>query len=98
MVEERAHPDGPADVHGDDSLAHPSVRHERSDANFRWVVGLILAAIGLGILIHYGVFVFFVHYRDQQATIKRSAYPLAPVPRESLPPEPRLEQLDRVSG
>lgn len=88
MVEERPHPD--------DSLEHRSVRHERSDVGFGWVLGLILTSMGLAGVVFYGLVVFLYNYRDHQAVIKRSPYPLAPAPRESLPAEPRLEQLDRL--
>jgi hypothetical protein len=88
MVEERAHPDG--------RLEHPSVRHERTDASFGWVLGLILASIGLAALIFYLLMVFLQSYGDRQAAIKRSSYPLASTPRERLPAEPRLEQLNRL--
>jgi len=91
MVEERGQSARP-----DNGLEHPSVRHERSDASFSWVLGLIIAAMCLAALIHYVLLLFFYDYRDYQAAIKRSRYPLAPAPQESLPPEPRLEPLDRL--
>ncbi len=82
MVEERPH----------------SVRHERTDASFGWVIGLIVGSIGLAALTFWVLLVLVHRYQNYQAAIKRSSYPLAPSPQEALPPEPRLEQLDRLQG
>src|SRR5437870_11272418 len=82
----------------DSGLEHPSVRHERSDASFGWVLGLSIVALCLGVVILVVLLSFFYRYRDYQAALKRSPYPLAPTPHEELPPQPRLEQLDRLNG
>src|SRR5262245_17607955 len=86
----RDHPDG--------QLEHPSVRHEPSDASFRWVLGLLVTAAVVGIIIHVVVLKFFFNYRAHEDAIKRSDYPLAPAPSTRLPPEPRLEQLNRLAN
>jgi hypothetical protein len=77
---------------------HPSVRHERSDASFGWVLGLIVGSLGLAALTFWLLLVLVHRYQDYQAASKRSSYPLARAPQEGLPPEPRLEQLDRLQG
>ena len=107
MVEETrppGPPPEPAEIrYPDGRIEHPSVRHERSDANFRWILGILVGAMALAALIQYAVLRFFYGYRDYQAAVKTSRYPLAPGPAEPnrvkyLPAEPRLEQLDRISG
>jgi hypothetical protein len=99
MVEENRPPDAPEAIgRPDGPLEHPTVRYERSDANYRWIIGLIGAAVVVGVLIHVGLWLLFTYYRERQAEVKKSPFPLAPVPSEALPPEPRLEQLDHMKG
>ncbi len=76
---------------------HPTVRHERTDANFRWILGLVIAAAVLGLILHAVVWLIFRDERDRLAEVRQSSFPLAPKPSTALPPEPRLEQLDRLS-
>jgi hypothetical protein len=90
MAEEIHHPDGRID--------HPSVRHEHSDASFGWVLGLIIGAVILGVIIHYSVGAFLDHSVTTTAAMRGSRFPLAGGPSKALPPEPRLEQLNRLSG
>src|SRR5277367_483065 len=90
MTQEIRHPDG--------RIEHPSVRHEPTDASFGSIVAILLGALVLGALIHASVFGFFSAYRDHLAEVNRSPYPLAPGPSVELPREPRLEQIDRLSG
>ncbi len=85
-------------VQQDGPPRHPSVRYEPKDANFRWIIGLILAAITFGVFLQFTVWDFFRGERDRLADTRRSKYPLAPRPSTALPPEPRLEQLDRLRG
>jgi hypothetical protein len=77
---------------------NPLVRYERTDASFRWVMACIVAAAALGLVIFFGVWFFMEGYGAHQAKTKKSPFPLAPGPSESLPPEPRLEQLDHLAG
>jgi len=77
--------------------ANPSVRHEPSDASFNWVMITIILAALAGVLIHLGVLLFLKGYASHQGKIKESPFPLAAEPSRSLPPEPRLEQIDRVA-
>src|SRR4051794_20049991 len=82
-----------------EQTSHEStVRHEHSDAKFSWVLGLVITTAILGILMHVVIWEFFVHERDRLNEDRASKYPLAPRPSTALPPEPRLEQLDRLSG
>jgi hypothetical protein len=88
--EEIRHPDG--------RIEHPSVRSEKTDVSFRWIVSLLVGAMVLAAVIHYAVLLFFYGYNDYQSELRKSPYPLAPAPSGKLPPEPRLEQLDRMEG
>jgi hypothetical protein len=81
-----------------ETFLHPSVRYERSDANLRWIIGLLIAALILAVVIHGAVWRFFIGYRDYQAQIKSSNYSLAPSTSDALPSEPRLEQINRLAG
>jgi hypothetical protein len=90
MAEEIHHPDG--------RIEHPSVRHERSDANFRWILGIILGAMVFAAVVQYVLLVFVNGYAGYEAKTKKSPYPLATAPSTTLPREPRLEQLDRTAG
>jgi hypothetical protein len=76
---------------------NPSVRYEASDASFCWVVRIVVVALVAAAIIHVGVFAFFRGYRRHLDEIDRSQSPLAPVPSQALPREPRLEQFDRLT-
>jgi hypothetical protein len=83
--------------HGDGQVEHPEVRYEKSDANFNWIMAIIIGSLILGVFLHVAVWGFYDHYRAYQAEIKQSPYPLAPTPSTSLPPSPRLEQLEFIA-
>jgi hypothetical protein len=90
MVEETRNPDG--------RLEHPSVKTEKSDASFSGVLIVLLGAMGFAAIV-YGVLLgFFYKWRQDEAVVKRSPFPLAAEPSSSLPPPPRLEPLDRTEG
>ncbi len=90
MAEEIHHPDG--------RIEHPSVKSEKSDASFAGIVIILLAAMGCAAII-YGVLLgVFYKWRQDEAAVKRSPFPLAAEPSSALPPEPRLEPLDRTAG
>jgi hypothetical protein len=85
--EEIRHPDG--------RIEHPSVRHEPTDASFRWVFIILVGSMVLAVVIFSSVLAFFTSYNNYQDTIRKSPFPLGPTPSGKLPGEPRLEQLDR---
>ncbi len=80
----------------DGQLEHPSVRSEKSDASFNWVLGLILGTIAFFGLMYYLVMVFFVGEERLLASRRKSGFPLAPTPSRALPSKPHLEPLDRL--
>jgi hypothetical protein len=99
MVEDTRPPDGQAEVHHPDGrIEHPAVRYEHSDANFRWILRIVLGAVVFAAVVHFVIWQFFRDYGRYQDEVKQSPYPLAPAPSTALPPEPRLEQLDRTAG
>jgi heme/copper-type cytochrome/quinol oxidase subunit 1 len=77
---------------------HPEVRHEPSDASLGGVIMVIVWAMFLGAVILVLVWQFFVQYRAHEDQLRASPFPLALKPSESLPPEPRLEQLNRLAN
>jgi hypothetical protein len=86
MPEELRFPDG--------RIEHPDVSHEKHDLSFPWIVGLILGAMGFACVVHYILWVFFLHYTKYQDVVKKSPFTLAPHPDQKLPPEPRLDPLN----
>src|SRR5262249_23663709 len=90
MADEVRHPDG--------RIEHPSVRHEPTDVRFGPILYILLSTTGFAIVVLIALWWFFAGCRDYQARIKESPFPLAPTPSTALPPEPRLEQIDRNAG
>src|SRR5437868_11984785 len=90
MVEETPHPDGRAE--------HPEVKTEESDVSFTGVAIVLGTLVVLAVLMHIVIWGFFKKREEHQSAIKRSPFPLAAQPSNSLPPKPRLEPLDRTSG
>lgn len=84
--------------HPDGQAVNPDVRHERSDVNVRGILGFAVGFILVAILIHFLLVWQFGHQRQRQARIKESQFPLAAGASGQLPPEPRLEPLDRLHG
>ena len=82
----------------DGRIEHPEIRFEPTDASLRWILGIGISALALGALAFSLLLFFFHQYKNYQAAIKRSPFPLAPGPSEALPARPHLEQLDRVAG
>ncbi len=89
-------------LHPDGAVEHATVRFEPKDIHLGWIVGLIvIAAI---ILASEGFVIWRLYWfqAGRQATAKASPYPLAPgplgPPNPLSVPEPRLEQLDHLSG
>jgi hypothetical protein len=84
--------------HPDSRIEHPQVRYEHRDTSFGWILGIGITTLALGAVILSVLLWFFNLYKNYQATIKRSPFPLAAQPSEALPARPRLEQVDRLAG
>jgi hypothetical protein len=91
MSEDLGH-DGPTD----DRLEHASVRSEKSDANFTWILAILIATVVAAFFVHYCIWRFYSSDRAYYDEARKSRFPLAPAPSRALPKEPRLEPLDRL--
>lgn len=82
----------------DKKETNPGVRYERKDIRpSRLLAAMVLAACVM-ITLSYGMWQFFWWQADAEQQAKRRPYPPAATPSPRLPPEPRLEQLDRLAG
>src|SRR5262245_56085170 len=74
----------------------PAVRHERKDVNVR----AILLAVGIlgvtAVIVHLAGWWIFDYLVARERAGKQSECPLAAEERGLLPPEPRLEEIDRL--
>jgi len=91
-------PEGEVEIrYPDGRIEHPAVQHEPRDVRFGCVLALILGACCFAAVHYFVIWRYFWNRADAQAEMKKSPYPLAPTPSTQLPPEPRLEQIDRMS-
>ncbi len=88
--EESRHPDG--------RVEHPHVGFERSDASAGGVMIVAFIFCCVGSLTLYLVYRLYEHETQRLAGRRASAFPLAQHPSDILPPEPRLEQFNRLAG
>jgi hypothetical protein len=95
MVDENRQPEPDGQPPG--GLEHPSVRYELSDVKFRWILGLLLGAMVFAAVVFFVVLRFYHDYAAYEARIKVSQYPLS-TDNGRLPPEPRLEQVNRLAN
>jgi len=86
------HGDKPAEG----KLAHEDIKWETRDVPFRWVLIVSIAFVIIGSIIFTLVAAFFRAGTARLATRRESEFPLAEHPSNALPPEPRLEELDRL--
>lgn len=82
----------------DAKLEHPSVSYEPRDVPFRGVLVVAIAGVCIGAAIFGLVYAFFRADTNRLASRRESEFPLAEHPSNELPAEPRLEQIDRLSG
>jgi len=87
-AEEIRYPDG--------RIEHPRVRYEREDIRWGCILALVVTVACIGVLVYFGIWRFFWYRERVQEEKKHSPYPMAPAPSTTLPPQPRLEQLDRL--
>jgi hypothetical protein len=83
-------------LHPDGRIEHPTVRYETRDIPFGWILALLLLACGIAAVHYYVIAKFFWAREGSLATERKSPYPLMPQPSSQRPPEPRLEQIDRL--
>jgi hypothetical protein len=97
VPEEAPLPDEEEVHHPDGRIEHPHIRFEHTDASLGWILAIGITSMALAALIFYLLLWFFFDYKNYQAVIKRSPFPLAPRPSEALPAPPHLEQLNRIA-
>jgi hypothetical protein len=83
--------------HEDGRIEHPSVRSEPTDASLGWITGIVIGAAVLGAIICFAVLGFFHQSNRTLNEARKSRFPLRPPKPYVLPPEPRLEQLNRLN-
>ena len=81
----------------DGRIEHPHAQFEPKDIYLGRIIAVLVISILIIAGIYYGVLKFFWFQERVQEQVKQSPYPLAPGPSMKLPPQPRLEQLDRVN-
>jgi hypothetical protein len=87
--------------HEDGRIEHPSVRHEKTDVSFPWILRLLLGSAVLAVIVFASILWLFHDFSAYESNRGKTAFPLAPDPAKrlgTLPPEPRLEQIDRLRG
>ncbi len=84
--------------HTNGPLEHPEVRYEEKDIRWGCILALIVTTCVIGAVMYFAVWRFYWSQEAAEEKAKRSPYPMAPVPSTALPPEPRLEELDRGPG
>jgi len=80
----------------DGRVEHPQSHFEPKDIDLRPIIVSLVAALGIIAGIYYGVWRFYWFQAQAREEVKRSRYPMASGPSTNLPPQPRLEQLDRM--
>jgi hypothetical protein len=101
MVDESREP-GPGQPEESDhyppgGLEHPSVRFDPSDVKFGWILGLLISGVICAVIVYVAIYFFWAGYAAHEERVKRPEFPLA-TENGRLPPEPRLEQLNRMAG
>jgi hypothetical protein len=84
--------------HADGRIERPGIRYEPKDVSFGWLLVVLLVGIGILGVISYTIWHFYWFQESALEESGKSPYPLAPAPLMQLPPEPRLEQLNRMAG
>jgi hypothetical protein len=82
----------------DGRIEHPGVSYERGDIGFRWLLAIVAGACCVLAVLGSLVWRFYWFQERAQEEVKKSAFPLAPGLSAKLPPQPRLEQLDRLTA
>jgi hypothetical protein len=75
---------------------HAEVKHESRDVRFRVILVGAVATCVAGALLQLAVFRFYGWQLEKRNAEAVTTFPLAPEPSSNLPPEPRLEPLERV--
>jgi hypothetical protein len=81
----------------DETDTNADVRYERKDIRLRWLLALLAGGCCFLAIHYYVTWRFFWWRASEQEATSESPYPTEPAISTKLPPEPRLEQLDRLA-
>lgn len=81
---------------GGGRIGHSAPRYEPKDIHFRWLLAVAVGVCCFAVVQYYGIWRYLWYQEHAHAEAKKSPYPWAPTSSAALPPEPRLEQLDRL--
>jgi hypothetical protein len=82
----------------DDKKTNDGVRYERQDIRLRWLLVLLAGSCCLTVIVFYAAWRYFWWQEGVQEETKTATSPLSPGLTPRLPPEPRLEQIDRMAN
>jgi hypothetical protein len=77
-------------------LHNVAVRHERTDASFGCILAIGIFFVLLGALVFGIIFRSMNAFSERDKQMKDTRYPLTTEKRDSIPPAPRLEGIDRL--
>ena len=86
--------DKPIDKPMEEQETDAGPRYERKDIHLRWFLAILVAAVCFVAVETFVIWKFYWAEESAQEAAKGSTKELA----SPLPPEPRLEQLDRLAG
>ncbi|MCH5374306.1 MAG: hypothetical protein JJ992_10030 [Planctomycetes bacterium] len=90
LPEEICHPDG--------RIEHPRVRRETTDIHFAPMLIGFLAGAGVLVVLGYSVWRLYWYQANSLERLRGPRSPFVSRQPEKMPPQPRLEQLERISG
>ncbi len=78
------------------SPEHPAVKYEPRDVRFRWVLYGAIIVVATGVIL---VFICSFYFRAKIHSLSKEGqgFPLAPHPLSELPPQPRLDPVERMA-
>jgi len=97
-VEPHRNDEGKETSRPESAVEHAAVRYEPKDIGIRWLVGIAVAVCCFAVIQNYGVWRYLWFHEHTEKEVDRSPYPSVPAPSRALPPQPRLEQIDRMAG
>jgi hypothetical protein len=82
----------------DEQQINADVRYERRDIRLRWLLMLLVGGVCFAVVHYFVIWRLFWLREGVEEAVMKSPYAAAPRPPGQLPPEPRLEQIDRLAG
>ena len=77
-----------------DEKTHGNVKYEPKDIHLRWIVAMFVFLASFVVCMAFVMLKFYWYEEEAEKKIKGSTEALAP----ALPPEPRLEQINKLAG